>query len=177
MQRLISSPDQAIRNIRTFDALLNEAATAPTPEHQELIRLLSGFRAWYALLDETTGEWRFGPSKWIGYVNMTLEDYISRNRHPNGLGGRETEAVLRPWFPAPSAKDVQHASAKEALAASLARFQKVPSRAHRISIIRHGQDVGADDHAADVDTAELLIRVGLRLPSPLRARVAAALSR
>src|ERR1700693_1402487 len=61
-----------------------------------LQKRLAYARSWYAYQDQE-GQWRFGPSKFVGYDRMTAEGYIET---AEDLDGRRTEAQLQQWFTA-----------------------------------------------------------------------------
>ena len=83
----VSSDQDVFHNIRNYEASIAKD------------RMLRGrmrrHPAWYAFQDEA-GAWHFGPSKFVGYANMTREQYV--DNASNTLDGRETEPVLKTWF-------------------------------------------------------------------------------
>jgi len=78
---LITTRSEASDNISRFHEDLSEDDRLP--------RLLALFRAWYYDPDSDN----VGPSKFIGYTEMSAEVYNSV-----ALDGKETERVLPRWF-------------------------------------------------------------------------------
>lgn len=80
MPTLVTSVDQVIKNIRIFQNAVS-ASGRSTP---------AGVHHWYYLPDEDIA----GPSRFIGYQNMTAEKYdVARGEH--SVDGRETEQALK----------------------------------------------------------------------------------
>jgi|GEM_PF-173044 len=86
--------------------------------------------AWYAIQDKS-GEWLFGPSKFIGYAHNTAENYLQAYSR---LDGKETEPALREWFERveKDTPDEKHLRAEFRKMAS--RFGKLPNKRWRVSI-------------------------------------------
>lgn len=62
---------------------------------EEIIKKLSFFRHWY-YIEEIN---KFALSKFIGYQNINLEEYIIRTSHEDGyMDGRDTVPRLKKWF-------------------------------------------------------------------------------
>lgn len=111
------SYEDVIKNVGEFNKSLDEG--------KDLQGSLSFFRAWYYIpeLDAV------GPSKFIGYKDMTAGEYVGR--YKQDLDGRETESVLKQWFEVlegDSPKDKYVAAKVEQL---LQRYDKRPSKAFR----------------------------------------------
>ena len=79
---IINNIDEAKKNIITFNNLLQE-------KNPVIIKRLSSFRRWY--YSESLE--KFGPSKFIGYQNMTLEIY--KKVYNLELKGLDTEKYFR----------------------------------------------------------------------------------
>ena len=94
---------------------------------------LARFRAWYAEMGEGE-QWRFGPSKFVGYEGLDGERYLELSRR--GLDGGRTEQHLRQWFAEviPDCQMYGLLSAK--LSAFLNQYGKLPNRRMRISIAK-----------------------------------------
>lgn len=90
MPSLSKSAASVQRNIDTYW----ETARA----HPDLIKDAARVKQWKAYRTES-GEWRFGPSRFVGYEGMTAEKYIQLKEMPyaGGLHGTETENHLRQW--------------------------------------------------------------------------------
>lgn len=82
---LVKNYQQIVRNIRSYNRDL--------PRNTYLQSLLPKHRAWHysPKLDA------FGPSKFIGCINMTGEEYYTSKEINYNDGGR-TERVLKPFF-------------------------------------------------------------------------------
>lgn len=122
--RVVTKSVQAVENIIRFqDELLSNK------KQNALVDTLSHFRAWYAI--QHNGQWIFGPSKFIGYVNFDAHAYGENNRQ---LDGRVTEVALRPWF-----QEINHSELSEELQEQLieflAPFGKQPNSLARISVL------------------------------------------
>lgn len=122
--RVVTKCAQAVENIIRFqeELLSNKKQNA-------LVDTLSHFRAWYAI--QHKGQWIFGPSKFIGYVNFDAHTYGEHNRQ---IDGRVTEVTLRPWFQEVSRSELNEVL-HEQLAEFLASFGKQPNSLVRISIL------------------------------------------
>lgn len=89
MPRLTTSPQDVQDNI---DRYWNTAH-----EHPDLIKDAARVKQWKAYRTNE-GEWRFGPSRFVGYKSMTADKYVERKeRTDGGLSGTDTEAHLRKW--------------------------------------------------------------------------------
>jgi hypothetical protein len=131
---LVSSVDQAVSNIRRYN---NNA--------EEVAALMPYARAWYAI--RIGNGWMLGPSKFIGYEGMTVEDYlgapysaerhgrVQRGKNADILDGRVTEGVLRRWSESVERGHPDYDDLHTALNALCARYGKKPNNLARISII------------------------------------------
>jgi len=133
MRQPVTSPDQVAANIRRF---AEEVARSP-----ELQAKLGHVHAWYALrLDG--GGWSFGPSKFVGYPDNTARRYLATYR--NEADGRRTEHALTDWFSPIDPGSRLGIELMEALRSFLARWDRVPRRGARISVVSvDGDDIGA----------------------------------
>lgn len=95
-----------------------------------LQKRLAYARSWYAYQDEQ-GQWRFGPSKFVGYDRMTAEGYIDTAEDRDG---RRTEAQLQQWFKAVDPESELGAQLSSALYGFLASYGKAPSTKMRINV-------------------------------------------
>lgn len=95
---LTSTINQVIENIKNFQTELNK-----NNQKNDLVTALGQFSNWFAYKDES-GKWIFGPSKFIGYQEISLEKY--ENKYENKLDGRQTDAILRQWKITPSKEDL-----------------------------------------------------------------------
>lgn len=90
MPNLSKSFESTLRNI---DAYWETARDYP-----DLIKDAARVKQWKAYRTES-GEWRFGPSRFVGYEGVTAKKYIKRKKMgPAGLlNGTETEKHLSQW--------------------------------------------------------------------------------
>jgi hypothetical protein len=166
-QTLVSNEAQVLDNIQRFG---DELERSP-----DLQSYLSYFRAWYTGF-ESDGSYSFGPSKFIGYRNLTAEDYIASSE----LDGRQTESRLAKWFVEIGPEHIAYEPLREQLHDFLAEYGKAPSSAMRINIPISVHDSAVAEYAANAENGDrllgdLLIAVALRLPHAERQRVRAAL--
>ena len=131
MAKLISTVSEAKKNIEGFDTFI-ETETA-------MQALLPRHRAWYAIWTDDLG-WAFGPSKVIGYKDITAEEYLEK-----GGDGRKTEAVLQKWFEEVGPDHPHHDELWSDLRDYLDEYGKAPSSAARINVLVEDEteDTGA----------------------------------
>lgn len=79
---LVTSYDEVIGNVEQFNLDLER--------HPELAQKLRQHRHWYYIPERDL----FGPSKFIGYKDITFEKYDNGK----GISGVETETILKNWF-------------------------------------------------------------------------------
>ena len=113
----VTSEHQVITNIQSFNEGLSQ--------HIGLDQKLGYFRAWYyhPEIDNV------GPSKVIGYQNMTGQDYVNRN----DLDGKETEPVLQRWFEVLEEGTPEHTYVRDLVWERAAEFHRHISKAARFS--------------------------------------------
>ncbi len=125
MIRTVSQAGHVAENIRRFVREL--------PSSSKLQLRLSRMRAWYALEGET-GNWIFGPSKFVGYRDNTIERYLEAPERP--LNGGQTEGALQRLFPHPVDPDSRLGNElAEALQAFLGRWGKAVRKDARIILV------------------------------------------
>lgn len=95
-----------------------------------LQKRLAYARSWYAYQDDD-GQWRFGPSKFVGYDRMTAEGYIDTAEDRDG---RRTEVQLQQWFTTIDPESELGTQLSAALYGFLARYGKAPSTKIRINV-------------------------------------------
>lgn len=161
---IVPTLSQALLGIERFEDELKRSA--------ELRRRLAFARAWYAHKTED-GVWRFAPSKFCGYKDMTAEEYSN----DDARDGRRTEKQLQSWFTQVPETDALYEELSESLTAFLDKYGKPPSAAIRISVTNEFfQNRGsAEDAPSERTVADLLIAVAQGLTPAERARVRAAL--
>jgi uncharacterized phage-associated protein len=131
-----------------------------------LQKRLAYARSWYAYQDQE-GQWRFGPSKFVGYDRMTAEGYIETAEDRDG---RRTEAQLQQWFTAVDPESELGTQLSSALYGFLASYGKAPSTKMRINVPNdvHEKHFGAtasDPH--DILVATLIAAAKTLPPSHL----------
>ena len=156
MLKMVAVPAQALTNIRRFEVELKESS--------ELQARLAYARAWYADKDDK-GQWRFGPSKFIGYQDIDAETYLAAAEDSDG---RRTEAQLQNWFRVVDAGNPLQAELNSALVTLLAKYGKAPSTKARISVQRERRRLSFLDGKRNDDTSDLvvdlMVAIARRLP-------------
>jgi hypothetical protein len=145
MYAVASNPQNVLANIARF--------RKEVEQNKALQKRLAYARAWYACQDET-GEWLFGPSKFVGYDGMTALGYIETAEDRDG---RRTEAQLQQWFTVVDPASELGGELGSALFAFLATYGKAPSTKMRINVPKavheaHFGAVAKDPHDTLVDT-------------------------
>ena len=155
MPALATSPRMVCNAIDRFE---KEVHRSP-----RLAGRLAYARAWYASRD-SKGRWRFGPSKFVGYEQLSARQYIELSR--NGLDGRRTEAQLRQWFRELDPSTDLHETLASLLSAFLAEHDKTPSSKMRISVLEKDYDelVGDDKGNSSPPVLDLIVAVAQSLP-------------
>jgi hypothetical protein len=147
---LIQSVNEAITNISLFNVALNDDENS-----SRLVKLLPHVQAWYAIEDEDG--YHFGPSKFIGYANMSAQLYADETGATGRLDGRVTEKRLSPWASIITPDDSRY----EKLSAALARFcgdhGAFPNKRARISIFDLSEK-GAVTEMEQVKALSVLIK-------------------
>ena len=83
---LVETYEDVVKNAKVFCDNVNDC--------EELRSKLSNFQHWY-YIEEID---KFAPSKFIGYQDNTVEDYIFGTSSQGYMDGRETEKQLNKWF-------------------------------------------------------------------------------
>lgn len=134
---LCSTLDDVVDNVRRFNKELREG--------KDIITQLSQFKHWYFIPELEL----FGPSKFVGYKNMTTNAY-NRGRSKSGV---DTEARLKRWFKILPTESEAHADLGQELADFLAAFDKRLNSAAHIHV-----PIGWDPSSRK-DYASLLLEV------------------
>lgn len=90
-------------------------------------------RSWYAV--RVGREWLFGPSKFVGYDNLSARQYLD-NPVAEGIDGRVTEGVLQQWSELVEQGHPKYEELRLALSEFFARLGKKPNSLARISVVR-----------------------------------------
>lgn len=159
MSTFVSTPQEAFESVKRFQAEVDKSA--------DLQQRLPFARAWYAI--RTDDGWIFGPSKFIGYRDLTADEYVQDSQE---LDGRKTERQLAQWFVQVSPSDALYQELSHALSEFLSSYGKAPSSLIRINVA-HEQT--ADENARDRAIADLMIAVARHISAAERSRLRAAL--
>lgn len=116
----IQNTSDLIKNINKFNTVLDEPG---------IIDLLGKFRRWYAYKNQDN-EWILAPSKFIGYLDVSVDTYLNQN---NGFDGRETEKRLQSLSREPSKAELK--ATREKLSQMCASFGKKENKISSIRII------------------------------------------
>lgn len=160
MLMIASTPAIVSDGIRRFQ---NEVERSPA-----LAGRLGYMRAWYAEPDGK-GQWRFGPSKFVGYRGLDAESYLDPS---DGKDGRRTEAQLRGWFTEVDPSSELYGELSSQLAAFLARYDKAPSTKTRINVLTsvYDEHYCTESDGDDRALVDLIVAVARRLP-PYESKV------
>lgn len=123
-QRVVRSSEEVVENIRSYaeDVVANPALAARLGKHS----------AWYAVR-EVSGDWIFGPSKFVGYHAMKADDYLAGYDRRDG---RESEATLRAWFERVEPGSALDVELREAFTRFASHTGRRPSGRWRVSILK-----------------------------------------
>lgn len=120
--RVVMSFDEAVENIRLYNDEIGL--------HPRLAARIKQHPAWYADKD-SSGEWRFGPSKFIGYHGISAKAYLASYSRKDG---RETEPALREWFSQVDPDSILGKELRAAFVAFAERHGKTPNANWRVSV-------------------------------------------
>jgi hypothetical protein len=129
---LVHSVDSATANISTFNGILNSG------RHPDVSRLLPHVQSWYVI--EADGGYLFGPSKFIGYANMTADLYVQETGAAGRLDGRVTEKKMAGWATPITSDDERHEVLHTALARFCADYGAFPNKRARISLFERSRE-------------------------------------
>lgn len=135
---LVQNAATAIANISRFNAAIHAG------NHPEIVKIIPHVQAWY--VTELDGEFLFGPSKFIGYVDMTPETYAAESGIDGRLDGRVTEKKLGPLAQLVTSDHSQYEALHTALAEFCAGYGVFPNKRARISLLsRFGGNAAATE--------------------------------
>lgn len=144
MRRLVSSPRQVILNIQRF--------TAEIEKSHEMQARLGLVHDWYAIA-RPDGAWAFAPSKFVGYRDNTIKEYLETYQ-TNAHGG-ETEQALKTLS---AAVDPESRLARElinALEEFLDRWDRKPRRGSQIRLVNEEEPAIGITRSRRLDEAVL----------------------
>jgi len=88
MVELVTSVEEVREAVNVFHGELEQENL-----HRYLKRNLATFKHWYAFRDDTN-KWRFGPSKFVGYIGLTLDQYeVEHGTSP--MHGSNTQKAIK----------------------------------------------------------------------------------
>lgn len=122
---LATSVDEAIENILLYAKI----AGSNNLHFKALASRAKRHAAWYAV--HRDGNWHFGPSKFIGYRDMTAQRYLEDN---DPLHGSRTERQLEGWFVPVDPNSALGRELSGKLIDFLKAFGKTPNKNFRISV-------------------------------------------
>lgn len=160
--RLATAPEQAHESLTTF----NEVMASPNATLKDsLVQIMPYVHSWICVRDAKTGEPQFGPSKFVGYRDMTVDTYVE---HFKLMDGRDTERALAPWVHLVTEADADYDNLHRKLHEFCARFGTKPRARCRISILTMEAD--RSTNIADRDAAIVKVIVGVCETLPLECR-------
>lgn len=157
--RLASSPEHARASLLTFQAVMN---STDEPLKAMLIKIIPFVHSWVCIRDEATGEPLFGPSKFVGYRDMTVQSYRD---HFKQMDGRDTERVMQGWLHLVDEEDELYNKLHE----FCGRFGTKPRSSCRISTL--GLETRDQPNEDQTALTELLVRVIQSLPPEQRDEI------
>lgn len=151
MSQIVVNRPQAIENIRKFAAELQGS--------EGLQNRLAYARSWYAV-ENRDGSFSFGPSKFVGYQDMTAHEYLDDQPR----NGRRTETQLQQWFQEVDEEDEMFDLLSGKLVALLGSYGKVPSTKFRINVMKNSAE-GMENRQAVAEKAvvDLIVAVAQTL--------------
>lgn len=125
-QTLAKHSENVVSNIVRFEKELSLSI--------ELRTRLGHAHAFYAAKD-STGAWKFAPSKFAGYQDNTAKKYLASAGKKGAADGRETERHLAKWFAETDSESRFGRELFSHLEAFLARWGSRPRKGARINIL------------------------------------------
>lgn len=133
MNQLASSTDSVRDAICRYNKELKQC--------RDLVKRMPLVRSWYAI-QEDDGNWKFGPSKWVGYEGLDANTYLNQSNRT--LDGRKTEARLRKLSQEVKRTHELYGRLSVSLTAFLTNYDKSPNKRVRINVIDVCKDVNVD---------------------------------
>lgn len=129
-KNLVTDLTEVIENIKRYQDDL--------AANSRLVARMSRHPAWYAIRGKQN-QWLFGPSKFVGYAEITAKRYLASYDRRDG---RETERVLADWFETVDPDSVLGRQLESQLRQFFASYRKVPHKLRRISVV--SSELGAE---------------------------------
>ncbi|MFC3124336.1 hypothetical protein ACFOD4_04620 [Pseudoroseomonas globiformis] len=166
MLTFVTTKEAAVENIHRYNAVLAEASKLPPDIRKDMLGTYTRARAWYAVRHGQG--FLFGPSKFIGYADITPAAYHEQRK--TNLDGRMTESVLAAWA---TEVGVEH-PAFIAFREFCARANTKPNTLARVSVIEVEEATQGDREAKLVElVCEIVPLLSERHRDALRRRIAA----
>jgi len=137
-------------------------------EVPELIKDAAKAKQWKCYIT-AEGEWRCGPSRFVGYEGMTPLEYVRRKGSAKGgLNGTETEYHLRSWTEDVAPGSKRHDELFDIVADHLGLLGASVNRAARFSVVPNGIDAEETKEDADMAAINALVTLAWRLDAQHR---------
>lgn len=133
---IVSEAAQVVANILAYQREIERSADLADRIRQHV--------AWYAIR-APDGRWMFGPSKFIGYLQMNSDKYLAISGHGGEANGRETERKLEEWFVQEPENTARFRELKTVFEEFANRFGKTANRRWRISLLPEAQNQASKD--------------------------------
>lgn len=117
-------------------------------ENPDLMKDAAKVRQWKGYRT-SGGGWRFGPSRFVGYEQMTPDLYVEQKKKGGYLNGTETEQHLKQWTDGVTKNSDLYHRLLDTLTDFLGEVDIAVNRSARFSIF----EVANQDELADPDNA------------------------
>ena len=124
----VTAAEEVIENIHRYQ----EAIAKNAKIRARVARVWS----WYAYKDDQSHDWKFAPSKFIGYRGANIPRYLAESGKGGEFDGGVTERVLSEWFTVPEPGSKLERELIDALRTFLAGFAKAPGARARVSVLK-----------------------------------------
>jgi uncharacterized protein (DUF433 family) len=124
----VTAAEEVIENIHRYQ----EAIAKNAKIRARVARVWS----WYAYKDDQSHDWKFAPSKFIGYRGANIPRYLAESGKDGEFDGRVTERVLSEWFTVPEPGSKLERELIDALRTFLAGFARAPGARARVSVLK-----------------------------------------
>jgi uncharacterized protein (DUF433 family) len=146
--KMVTSLSEVIDNIGKYQFAVRDK--------EEMRKRVAMVWSWYAVKDKHAGDWKFAPSKFIGYHDPSAKRYLAESGMDGDFDGRITERILSQWFATPEANSKLERELVDALRLFLASFGKAPGTRARINVPLENLAVA---NGPIVDRGDLLARI------------------
>jgi hypothetical protein len=170
---LVTDADQVTKNIRTFNDAIKPDAADSAAKHA-LARIIPFVQSWL-VLPQPGGDYLFGPSKFIGYADMSARIYAENHV---ALNGRLTERRLAKWATPVPNSDPRHPELMRGLVALCSRFLANPNGRARLALLRAPPKVPASVPAVgDEEHVRAVLALVARMPAAAQHEIKRQLGR